>query len=199
MVTPAAGCLLEYHARVILGEQVRLRRVERDDLPRFVQWVNDPEVRRHLALFYPMGMPQEEAWFEAQLRLEPALQAFSVDAHSLSAAGTLADPAWTHVGSAGFHTVDWRNRNAELGIVIGDKEFWGRGHGTDATRTLVRWAFHELNLERVWLRVFADNARAIRCYEKVGFRAEGRLRQDHYCEGRYFDTVVMGILRDELA
>jgi diamine N-acetyltransferase len=183
---------------MILGDRVRLRRVEREDLPRFVAWLNDPDVRRQLALVYPMGIAQEEAWFEAQLKAEPAVQSFSVDvrAHSTAAAGL--DPDWTHVGGAGFHSVDWPSRSAELGIVLGNKDSWGRGYGTDTTRSLVEWGFRELNLNRVWLRVFEDNPRGIRCYEKVGFRVEGRLRQDRFREGRYLDTLVMGVLRGEL-
>lgn len=185
-------------AAMILGERVRLRRVEREDLPRFAAWLNDAEVRRQLALLYPMGLAHEEAWFEAQLKAEPAVQPFAVDVRAQSPATAGPDLDWTHVGGAGFHGVDWPSRAAELGLLIGNKEYWGRGYGTDATRALVRWGFRELNLNRVWLRVFEDNAAGIRCYEKVGFRLEGRLRQDRFREGRYVDTLVMGVLRDEL-
>ena len=189
---------LGHHRAMILAERVRLRRVEREDLPRFVAWLNDPEVRRQLALVYPVGFAHEEAWFEAQHKAESAVQPFSVDvrAHSTPDAGL--EPGWKHVGGAGFHSVDWPSRSAELGIVLGSRDSWGQGYGTDATRALVGWGFRELNLNRVWLRVFEDNARGIRCYEKVGFRIEGRLRQDRFREGRYLDTLVMGILRGEL-
>jgi RimJ/RimL family protein N-acetyltransferase len=183
---------------VIFGQRVRLRRVEREDLPRFVAWLNDPEVRRHLALVYPMSAANEEAWFEAQLKAEPAVQPYAVDVRASSTAAAGPDPAWTHVGGAGFHSVDWPSRCAELGIVLGSKESWGQGYGTDATRALVAWGFQELNLNRVWLRVFEDNPRGIRCYEKVGFRVEGRLRQDRFREGGYLDTIIMGVLRGEL-
>jgi RimJ/RimL family protein N-acetyltransferase len=93
--------------------------------------------------------------------------------------------------------VDWRNRSAEAGIFVGVKSLWGRGHGTDAMNALVGWGFDELNLHRIWLRVFADNPRAVRSYEKVGFRVEGRLRQDRYHRGQYSDTLVMGLLSEE--
>lgn len=74
---------------------------------------------------------------------------------------------------------------------------WGKGHGTAAVRTLVAWGFGELNLHLIFLRVFDDNARAVRSYEKVGFRREGRLRQDRFHRGRYSATLVMGLLRHE--
>ena len=89
------------------------------------------------------------------------------------------------------------DRHSGFGIVIGDKESWDKGYGTEATTLLVRYAFETLNLNRVWLHVFEENARAVRAYEKAGFRREGLLRQDHYRDGRYHNTIVMGLLRDE--
>ena len=71
------------------------------------------------------------------------------------------------------------------------------GYGTDAVRTLVAWGFSTLNLNRVFLRVYADNPRGIRCYEKVGFQLEGRLRQDNFHDGAYRDTLVMAVLREK--
>jgi diamine N-acetyltransferase len=174
---------------MIVGQRVRLRRIERDDLPRFVAWLNDPEVRDHLALYHPMGLADEERWFEDQLRLEPALRPLCIEAQE----GGL----WVPIGSLGLHQVDWKHRWGELGIVIGDKAWWGRGFGTDAVRTFVDWCFDELNLNRFFLRVFESNERARHVYRKLGFRDEGRLRQDRFHAGRYEDTVVMGILRDE--
>lgn len=183
---------------MICGEKTRLRRIERDDLPRFAAWLDDPEVRRHLALVYPMGQAGEEQWFESQLKLEPALQPFAIDARGVPGRPAPGPSEWTHVGALGLHAVDWRNRTGEVGIVIGRKDAWGLGYGGDALRALVIWAFDVLNLNRVFLRVYQDNARGIRSYEKVGFKHEGRLRQDRFFEGRYWDTLVMGLLRDEL-
>lgn len=198
---PGRGCLAGRAGwgiigPVIFGERVRLRRVEREDLPRLVEWMNDPAVREYLTLGYPMGRAHEEEWLEATLHQEPALQPFAIEAR-VSPPGT--EPAeWVHIGTVGFHRVDWRNRSAELGIAIGRRDCWGKGYGTDTVRALCRWAFAELNLNRVQLKVDEDNARGIASYEKAGFRLEGRLRQDRYRGGRYLDTLVMGLLRDEL-
>ena len=102
-----------------------------------------------------------------------------------------------HIGNVGLHRIDWKNRNAEPGIAIGEKEYWNRGYGTDAIRTLLGLAFREMNLHRVFLRVDADNARGIRCYEKAGFRQEGTLREAVFKAGIYHDQYVMSILRSE--
>jgi len=176
---------------MILGDRVRLRRLETEDLPRALEWLNDPDVRDNLASVYPFGRAHEQQWFEEMLKREPAEQPFAIEAPG-------PRRRFVHVGGVSFHGVDWRNRWAEVGIFIGRKDYWGRGFGTDALRALVRWAFSELNLNRVWLRVYEDNARAIRSYEKVGFRLEGRLRQDRFHRGRYWDTLIMGVLRGEV-
>lgn len=182
---------------MILGERVRLRRIERSDLPRFVEWLNDPAVREHLAMAYPLSLAHEEEWFDGTLRLEPAAQPLAIEVPANPTDSPPA-PEYIHIGTAGFHALDWRNRTGELGIAIGRREAWGKGYGTDTVRTLCRWGFDELNLHRIHLRVYEDNRRGIACYEKVGFRMEGRLRQDRYQGGAYIDTLVMGLLRGEL-
>jgi RimJ/RimL family protein N-acetyltransferase len=81
--------------------------------------------------------------------------------------------------------------------MLGEPEEWGKGYGSEATRLVLRYAFETLNLNRVWLHVYEYNERGLRAYEKAGFRREGRLRQEMFRDGRYWDTIVMGILRDE--
>src|SRR5262249_47408000 len=97
----------------------------------------------------------------------------------------------------GLHRIDFKERHAAFGITIGDKAEWGKGYGTETTRLLVEHAFEILNLNRVWLHVYEFNERGIRTYERVGFQKEGVLRQDHFHEGRYWSTIIMGILREE--
>jgi RimJ/RimL family protein N-acetyltransferase len=176
----------------------RLRRLERDDLTIAAAWTNDPDVRNSLLIVYPLSLEHENEWFQAQLRRDPACQPFVIETEVPAGADAAAGgKEWRPIGVLGFHELSWRTRCAEFGIFIGERTQWGRGLGTDAARTLIRWGFLELNLNRVWLRVFDDNARAIRSYEKLGFVVEGRLRQDRYHDGRHSDTLVMGLLRGE--
>jgi RimJ/RimL family protein N-acetyltransferase len=169
---------------MIFGTKVRLRAIERDDLPAFVRWFNDPEVREHLAMYRPLSLAQEEKWFERHAQPDPPDHVFAIETQE-----------GAHIGNTGLHNVDWKNRNAELGIVIGEKDYWGQGYGTDAIQTLLGYAFGEMNLHRVSLRVDADNLRGIRCYEKCGFCHEGTLRQVVFTEGKYKDQHIMAILR----
>lgn len=177
---------------MIPGHRVRLRPVEKDDLPRFVKWFADPEVRENLEMALPLSLGQEEKWYERNLQAGEA-QAWAIDAQPAD----MAVGPWVHIGSCSFHAVAWRHRSAEMGIVIGARDYWNRGYGTEAVTTLCQFGFETLNFNRIGLRVFANNARAIRCYEKVGFQHEGRLRQDNYSAGSYRDTLLMGLLRSE--
>ncbi len=104
---------------------------------------------------------------------------------------------WILGGNAGFFNLEWTNRSAELGIFIGDKSRWDQGYGTEAVRVMLRHAFNTLNLHRIYLRVFASNARARRSYEKAGFILEGTLRQAVFRHGTYVDMHIMSILRAE--
>jgi RimJ/RimL family protein N-acetyltransferase len=101
------------------------------------------------------------------------------------------------VGGTDLEVVNWNGRNSFVGIFIGARENWGKGYGTDAMNILLRYAFMELNLQRVSLGVFAYNPRAIRSYEKAGFQHEGRVRQALNHEGQRWDIHFMGVLRDE--
>ncbi len=170
---------------MIKGEKVRLRAIERGDIPVFVRWFNDPEVLQYLSLYMPMSAAEEERWFERQLDAQ--------DRKVLA----IETAEGVHIGNIGLHDIDWKNRQAELGIAIGEKAYWGLGYGSDAIRTLLRFAFAEMNLHRIYLRVFDDNKRAIHCYEKCSFKLEGRLRECVYKDGQYHDQLLMSILQDE--
>jgi len=164
------------------GERVRLRAIERTDLARCVRWFNDPDVVRHLTIYAPLSMAQEERWFE-RLQDDESRHLFAIETEDAE-----------HIGNLGLEDLNWKDRSAQLGIAIGHKGHWGHGYGTDAVRTVLRFAFEELNLHRVWLTVHDDNPRAIRCYEKCGFRREGLDREARYSDGAYHDSFRMGIL-----
>jgi diamine N-acetyltransferase len=180
---------------MIHSNRVRLRAVEPDDLPRFVAWLNDPEVRSGLALYLPLSLREEERWLEEMLRKPADERPLSIDVRD-EQAGNSPD-AWRHAGSCGLMDIHWRNRSAELGVCLGDKRIWNQGYGTEVVSLLVRHAFGTLNLYRIFLRVHESNPRAVRAYEKAGFIHEGRMRQAEHRDGRYWDLLFMSILRPE--
>ncbi|HEX5840306.1 MAG TPA: GNAT family protein, partial [Anaerolineales bacterium] len=101
------------------------------------------------------------------------------------------------IGELALDVVNWSGRDAFVGLGIGEAEYWGKGYGTDVMNVLLWFAFTEVNLRRVSLTVFEYNPRAIRSYEKAGFRHEGRVRKVLNKEGRRWDVLFMGILREE--
>jgi len=101
------------------------------------------------------------------------------------------------IGLIGLYTVFLPQREAFMGIQIGEREYWGKGYGTDALSVLLHYAFGELNLYRVSLSFLEGNERAMRSYEKCGFRYEGRERRAWAYDGRRWDEIYMGLLREE--
>lgn len=108
---------------------------------------------------------------------------------------TLADDRY--IGFVVLHSIEWNNAAGILSMGIGERDYWGKGYGSDALRLILRYGFHELNLHRIGLDVHSTNARAIRAYEKAGFTHEGALREAGYRDGRRYDRLLMGILRPE--
>ena len=175
---------------MLYGKGLRLRAIEREDIPRFLCWLNDPEVRQFLLMHAPLSRAKEERWFEEQLsRTDELILAIEVQ----------KDGEWIHIGNIGLHRIDLKNRTAILGIVIGEKDFWGRGYGREAIRVLLRYAFFELGLHRVELETFAFNERALRCYRAVGFKEVGVRRQALFRDGTFHDLVLMDLLAEEFA
>lgn len=169
---------------MIYGDRIILRAIERADLPDYVQWLNDPAVLEFFGNQVPFSLVQEEKWYEEMLR-DPSLRAFAVEVQG------------RHVGGAGYSHIDGRNARAEVGLFIGPPDMWDCGLGFDVLRTLVRFGFEQMNLNRIYLRVFAGHERAIHLYEKAGFRHEGSWRQAEFRHGRYHDLLWMGMLREE--
>jgi RimJ/RimL family protein N-acetyltransferase len=169
---------------MIKGERVVLRAIEREDLPRYVQWLNDPQVLEYFGHYGPMSLAQEETWYESMLQDSSAIN-FAVEFEG------------EHVGGGGFCSIDGRHARAEVGLFIGQPRLWDQGLGRDVLQTLLRFGFEQMNLHRIYLRVFAENERAVHLYERLGFRHEGRWRQCEYRHGRYHDLLWMSILRPE--
>lgn len=169
---------------LISGEKVQLRPVVPTDFARMVTWSQDSEVTRYLDAGYPADIEECPGWLQ-EAQSSRHTQLFAVVTRD---DGLIGDIELDHI--------TWRSGDAELRIRIGERHLWDRGYGTDAVLTLLEHAFRHMSLSRVYLRVFAANARAIRCYEKAGFRKEGRLRR-RTRSGTMSEILLMRILRDE--
>jgi RimJ/RimL family protein N-acetyltransferase len=176
---------------VLTGKLVRLSAFDPEEMGKaFPRWHSNSEFLRLLnSAPRPMLSPKaEQKWMEEEVgEMSPASYFFSIR--------TLAEDKL--IGELGLDVVTWPGRDAFVGLGIGETEYWSRGYGTDAMNILLRFAFTEVNLRRVTLTVFEYNPRAIRSYEKAGFRHEGQMRKVLNKEGRRWDMLYMGILREQ--
>lgn len=173
------------------GTLVRLATVESQVFAQaFSRWTRDSEYGRLLDMdpSIPRSVKAVKEWIEKELEKDP-LESFFFTIH------TLEDDRL--IGEVGLEGIRWSHGDAFVGIGVGERDFWGKGYGTDALNLILRYAFAELDLERVSLDVFEYNPRAIRSYEKAGFHLEGRERQAILRDGRRYDLLFMGILREE--
>jgi len=175
---------------MLRGKSVLLRPVKRSDISYFLKWFNDPEVIQYLCLYLPMTEMSEEKYIEELGTTRAGTDArFVIEAIE----GASTKP----IGNCGLHKICPKDHNATFGIVIGEKDYWNKGHGTEATRLLIDYGFQQLNLHRISSAAFAFNERSIKLHKKVGFREEGRLRQAMFKNGQYHDELQFGILREE--
>lgn len=168
----------------LIGEKVRLRPIEPDDVAMLQRWINTSPARDFIFPRLPMSLEQERDW-AAHAAVDPNTPSYIIQ--------TLDGK---DIGTVGLHI---QGSRATLGIAIHESDQWARGLGTDAVRTLVDGAFRTKPLVRIDLTVLPENSRAIRCYERVGFAREGVMRRYLYCNGEYCDLLLMSILHEEWA
>ena len=176
---------------IFSGKLVRLSAFDPEEMSKAIaRWnLNSEYVRLLDSSARPMKSKKSLAkWMEKEL------EELAVENYYFSIR-TLAEDKL--IGEIGLDVVNWPGRDAFVGLGIGETEYWSKGYGTDVMNVLLRFAFTEINLRRVTLTVFEYNPRAIRSYEKAGFRHEGRLRSLLHREGRRWDELFMGILREE--
>lgn len=95
------------------------------------------------------------------------------------------------IGTTGLYEINWIIKSAEIRIRIGNKKFLGKGHGTEAIKLLIDFAFNDLGLHRLWLTVFDYNLAAIAVYKKCGFKIEGRLKHGGFIDGKWVNLILM--------
>ncbi|QRG67252.1 GNAT family N-acetyltransferase [Brevibacillus choshinensis] len=180
------------------GKLIELRPVTREDMERMYIWRNDHEAATwaagsSLATYSNISLESLNAMYDENVRTAKLSDKFNRFIFSIY---TLEG---VHIGNCDYRDVNPITRAATIGIGILDKEYWSKGYGTDTLQVLLRFLFLTLNLNRVQLDTWSGNARAIRAYEKCGFVVEGRLRQNEYVDGQYYDTVMMGLLREDFS
>lgn len=162
---------------------IYLRPITDEDTGKIVDWRNSEEVRRRFIYREPFTEEGHRHWLETMVKPGKAIQMMICDMNTDSP-----------LGSVFVRDVDRKHSKAEYGIFIGEADARGRGIGTAAAKLMLKLCFREEKLHRVFLRVLADNQRAIRSYEKAGFVREAYLRESVFLDGTYRDVILMSVL-----
>lgn len=168
-------------------DKVKLRFIELEDTNDIVKWRNKPFVKKNLYTQEELTPEQHINYFNSRIKTGDVKQFIILAFNSTR---------YQAIGTTFLKNIDDNSNKAEFGIFIGDEKALGKGYGSQATLLTVDYAFRELELNRVYLTVFADNSFAIKAYQKCGFEIEGVLKQDYRRNTSYVDVVIMGLLRD---
>ena len=170
----------------LIGKKIYLRAPEQIDENIIALSENHPDPRESLYNALATSIDQQRN----------KIQKLKSDPHSIAFSICSIDPD-EPVGLTYFTRIDWVGRMATFYIAIAEKENWSKGYGSEATQMMVDYAFGTLNLNRIQLHVSVENERAVKVYEKIGFKNEGRLRQAMYFDGKYHDFYLMAVLRED--
>ncbi len=168
------------------ADRLYLRSHEPEDADKAYRWFNNCEIKRLIGEVYPLSKT------EAKEKLEE----WTRDRNSLSLS-IVTKKGNILIGVAGLIKIDTVHRRAELAIIIGEEEYWSKGYGTEAIRTLLDYGFSRLNLNMVYLGVIDINERAVKAYRKVGFVQDGVVREKYLIDGKFCNCIMMSILKRE--
>ena len=174
----------------LAGRTTYLRALELDDLEHFWRWFADREIVRYSlgGWLFPTSRWETQQWLEQTL----------ADKRALSL-GIVEQATDRLIGYGGITSISQINRSGEYFLLIGDKQCWGKGYGTEVTRLIVHYGFVTLNLHRIMLTVSSPNVGAVKAYTRAGFEVEGCMRDACYRDGAYHDKLIMAILRPNWA
>ncbi|OHD55733.1 MAG: GNAT family N-acetyltransferase [Spirochaetes bacterium GWF1_51_8] len=175
---------MPYFKRLV-GKKCYLSPMNPEDAPKYVGWFSDLEVAVNLKTQMNINLLSEREFLEKNLK----------DGNPIFAIIDLATDKL--IGNCGLHDIGWVGRHAEFGILIGEKEYWNKGYGEEATRLILDFGFNIINLHNIFLKVMEFNKRAVRAYEKAGFKQIGRWRKAFQIAGKRYDFILMDILADE--
>lgn len=172
----------------LVGEKVYLRPLEESDIgEEYLSWLNDFEVTRYVETGkFPVHLSDLRKYLE---RFQNSTTDFIF--------AIIDRQTDRHIGNVTLNRIKWIHRTADTGIIIGVKEFWGKGYALEAWSLLIEYAFRRLGLRKIMAGAIADNEASIHVLKKLGFKVEGVARQQTFVDGDYRDSILFGLLRDE--
>lgn len=171
---------------MLRGKKTHLTSVERGSLEQMRSWRNQPEMRKYFREYREISKDMQKDWYVNRVLSDKEQVNFEIHENDT---GVL-------IGHCGLYYIDWIHRHAEFGIYVGDTTYRSGGYGSDALRTLIKYGFDDLNLNKIWCEVYTNND-ALTIYKHLGFQQEGILRQHYYNEGKYWDSTMLSVLKSE--
>ena len=169
----------------LIGERIYLSPRNNEEIEKFTEWLNDFEVTDYTGRSaYITTLEGEKKYFEENIDKNYNFFIVTLDNDKL-------------IGTVGLENYDAINRTATLGIFIGDKEYRSQGYGAEAIKLILDYGFNYLNLNNIKLDLMSFNERALKCYQKCGFKEYGRRRKCKFINGKCYDTIEMDILAEE--
>ena len=175
---------------MIYGDKIVLGPVERKHLPQMVEYRNDPELQKYFREYRLLTLEMQTKWWEDKVVNDLSCEYFVIYTRGTEGGDYI-------IGMTGLTYMHPVNRNGEVAIVIGNEDCRGKGLGQDVLKTLVRHGFLKLNLRRIDAEVYANNLSSVALFDKVGFQKEGVLRDRYYCDGKFWDSIMFSMLRNE--
>lgn len=170
------------------GKLVKLRAYKQEDIEKATEFINDEETKKFLdtSIPFPITKWEEEEWIKTRKSNKDFTYDFAIEDLRTG----------KYIGGCSINECNLKSRNCTIGIMIGDKEYWGKGYGSDALNVLIKFIFEEVNIYKIKLNVFSFNERAIACYKKLGFKEEGLLKNEIYRNGKYCDAIPMALFKE---
>lgn len=175
---------MQNNSTYIYGTRINLRSITPDDTAYIVKWRNSPCVQKYFIYREKITAESHMKYFKENIETGKIKQFVIVEKSTE-----------TPIGCVYLRDIDLQNDNAEFGIFIGEKEYRGKGFGKESAQLICKYAFEELNLHKIMLRVLPFNAIAVKMYEIIGFKQEANLKEHAKIDGKYEDVILMGLLR----
>lgn len=172
---------------LITGERIYLRKVKESDVKsNYYRWMNDPEVTR----FLENGVQRYSVE-----SLNAYVKEKNKDSSNLFLAIIINDGN-QHIGNIKLGPINWTHSYGDIGIIIGEKEQWGKGYATEAISLFVKYAFNTLNLHKITAGCTELNLGSLKAFQKNGFKIEGVRKKQFFWKGRYFNGILLGLLNN---
>lgn len=177
----------DYPVPFLEGNKVDLCSINLEHVNLYTKWGNDPDVRKYSRNTIPWNLEEVKKWYEQQregLKTDSMFEIWHKEDKK-------------PIGTAGLGDINWFNRNANLYVVLGESEYWGKDIAPEVSKLLIDYGFEELNFHKIYVGIYSPNKRSLRTAEKIGFKYEATLREQIYIEGEYVDEIKLAIFKKD--